>query len=154
MKLWLVHLFFARKSKESQSIVANRALTQTGRPSPPLPHKGCCRRTLAPADQAETGRKAFAALQANIVLHRRNHAAATRPRRSSGTVSALALDKAARNWGSFGRQSAPNLCRQNHQTGSAALAGELRVCPLFRSPCCCQRHLLLQQCQVVQCHLF
>ena len=36
----------------------------------------------------------------------------------------LGLGQGGEELGSFGRPSAPNLCRQNHQAGSAALAGE------------------------------
>ena len=81
-----------------------------------------------------------AALQANMALHRLNQAAATRPRRSSGTDSAIALDGATKNCAISANHlpSASDHCCQDDQTGSASFASEVKVCPLFLPLGCCR----------------
>ena len=112
-------------------------LTQTGCPSQPLPQKGCCRRTLAPVDQAETGRKpsphckpASCSIVATML-------------RPHGLGRVLGLTPPLRWTGQQGtEQSPPTICPQPQQPKppSGLCHPELRVGPLFRPPCCCQRH--------------
>ena len=132
-------LQFAMEANPIFFSVASRAETHANRSSLTTsasegmlsPHPGACRPNK---DWAKT----FAALQASIVLHRRNHAAATRPRRRGLTPPLRWIGQQGTE------QSPPTICPQPQQpkppSGLCHLAGELRVGPLFRPPCCCQRH--------------
>ena len=103
--------------------LANRlSLTTSASEGMLSPHPGACR-------PSRDWAKAFAALQASIVLHRRNHAAATPPLRWTGQQGT--------------EQSPPTICPQPRQPKPPRLChprGELGAGPLFRPPCCCQRH--------------
>ena len=140
-KLINISVFFLRaKRKESQSVVASRAETHANRSSLTT---SASEGMLSPHPGLPTKQRLGESLRRHASQHRApssqpccGHAASE----EFWDCLRLGLGQGGEELSSFGRPSAPNLCCQNHQAGSATLAGELRVGLLFRAPCCCQRH--------------